>query len=338
MTIGFDIWNDEGSFTYSDEPFLELVDAFYALLDQKDAGRVAPRSYLAALAELIGRQPDFIDAHAHLGFALLEQGKTRKALDACLRGIAIGEAVIPQGFAGTVKWGYLENRPFLRALHGAALCQLRLRRRDEAARLMERMLAYNPDDNQGMRYLLGSEYLRLGKRDKARPLFEAESASYPPYHYELALLHIETGNWAAAATSLRRGFCANSYIAELLGGNPDPAPLAIWHGSYFAEPELAKEYLADYGDLWRRRPDAVAFVRWLFNHPKVLAERAAVLECQEELLWAGGIAQRSPLVDRWQKLLKGIDDRVSEQIVRRREHPRSGSVFPWLYERHPVFA
>lgn len=198
------------------------------------------------------------------------------------------------------------------------------------------MLAYNPDDNQGMRYLLGSEYLRLGRRDKARPLFEAEAASYPPYHYELALLHIETGDWTAAATSLRRGFCANGYIAEILGGNPDPAPLAIWHGSNCAEPGLAKDYVASYGDLWRRRPGALAFVRWLFNHPRVLAERAAVLTCQEELLWADGIARRG-LLDEWQNAAKGVDDRLSEEIVRRREHPRSGSVFPWLYQRHPVF-
>lgn len=132
MAVGFDIWNDEGGFIYPDEPFLELMEVFAALLDQKDTGRVSLRSYLVALEELINRQPDFIDAHAHLGFALLDQGKTRKALDACLRGIAVGEAVIPQEFRGAVKWGYLENRPFLRALHGAVLCQLRLRRHDEA--------------------------------------------------------------------------------------------------------------------------------------------------------------------------------------------------------------
>lgn len=336
MAIGFKVWRNEGSFTYPEVPFAELEDAFFALLDRKDAGQASLRSHVAALAELIDRQPDFIDAHAHLGFALLEQGKTRKALDACLRGVAVGEAAIPQGFAGTIAWGHIENRPFLRALHGAVLCQSRLRRRGEAAHSMERMLAYNPSDNQGVRYLLGSEYLRLGKQDEARRLFEAEAESYPPYHYELALLHIEANSWVAAATSLRRGFSANGYIAEILGGNPDPAPLVIWHGSNFAEPELAKDYLADYGDLWRRRPSAVAFVRWLHNHPKVLAERASILECQEELLWAEGIARRSPLVDRWHDALKGIDDRLSEQIVRPRAHPRYGNVFPWRNERHPI--
>lgn len=74
----------------------------------------------------------------------------------------------------------LDNRPFLRALHGVALAHARLRRHRDAAAMMERLLAYNPNDNQGVRYLLGSEYLHLAETDKVPALLEAEAATILP--------------------------------------------------------------------------------------------------------------------------------------------------------------
>lgn len=151
MAIGFEIWEGEGTFTYPDHPFDGVVDELDGLLERLDAGRMAHAAHvsahISALEKLVAPQPDFIDGHAHLGFALLDLGKPRKALEACLRGMAIGDGVIPPGFTGAIPWGYLDNRPFLRALHGAALCQLRLRRRRDAVQLMERILVINSNDN-----------------------------------------------------------------------------------------------------------------------------------------------------------------------------------------------
>lgn len=50
-------------------------------------------------------------------------------------------------------------------------------------------------------------------------------------------------------------------------------PLAIWHGSNLAEPDTAVAYAEHYEQLWRTTPDAVAFLRWLHTHPKVMRER-----------------------------------------------------------------
>ena len=330
MAIGFEIFDDEGVFQYPKDPFSHIVDELDEALDQRESGRLSGNAYIAALQRLVARKPEFIDGHAHLGFVLLEQGKTQKALEACLRGVAVGECSIPKNFNGRIEWGHLDNRPFLRAMHGAIVCHLRLRRHQAAVALMERMLAYNPNDNQGIRYLLGPEYLRLGKRGEALQLLEREADHYPPYHYELALLHAQEGNWTAAATSLRRGFYANSYIAEILCGNPHPAPLSIWHGTNYSESGLAKEYISMYGESWRRKPDCLAFVRWLFNHPKILVERAALLECQEALLWEHDFERRMPIVERMQSIQDGIDEQISEQIVQRRLDRHDRSVWPWL--------
>ncbi|WP_181147658.1 tetratricopeptide repeat protein [Ensifer aridi] len=79
---------------------------------------------------------------------------------------------------------------------------------------MEKMLTWNPDDNPGIRFLIGSEYLRIGKTAKATRIFNEEVDQYPPYHYELGLLHFLAGNPVAAATSLGRGLVPNGYVAE----------------------------------------------------------------------------------------------------------------------------
>jgi hypothetical protein len=51
-------------------------------------------------------------------------------------------------------WGWIDNRPFLRCLHGYGLCLWRLDRVEEAARVFGRMLWLNPSDNQGVRFLI----------------------------------------------------------------------------------------------------------------------------------------------------------------------------------------
>jgi tetratricopeptide (TPR) repeat protein len=48
----------------------------------------------------------------------------------------------------------IDNRPYLRCLHGYGLCLWRLNRFDEAAAVFTRMLWMNPSDNQGARFNL----------------------------------------------------------------------------------------------------------------------------------------------------------------------------------------
>lgn len=321
--------DDQGIFGYSGDYSERVVDIFDEALDRRDSGGLDNGTYVAILERLVEEERDFIDGHAHLAFAWYDQGKLKKALEASLRGLAVGNRLIPEGFTGRIDWTHLDNRPFLRALHGAALTYAKLHRHHEAVAMMERLLAYNPNDNQGIRYLLGSEYLRVAEMDKAQQLLEAERAYYPPYQYEFALLHLQTGNWISAATALRRGFCANLYIAEILCGNPNPAQLAIWHGSNLDELGCAYDYLAMYGNSWRDTPDFVAFLHWLYNNSRVLAERAAFLSCMEELLWEKNVQHRGNILSRLEAVMEGIDDRLSAELVVERVDHTGQRLFPW---------
>ncbi len=72
-------------------------------------------------------------------------------------------------------WGWIDNRPFLRCMHGFGLSLWRLGRFEEAGSIFDRMLWLNPSDNQGVRFLidkvgaqgrLGSRHVD-GGRDRA---------------------------------------------------------------------------------------------------------------------------------------------------------------------------
>ena len=86
---------------------------------------------------------------------------------------------------------------------------------------------------------------------------ESWAELYPPCAYDLGLLRFRQNKYVAAATQLRRAFAANFYIADILCGHPDPEPLSIWHGSNYAMPDLARDYVREYGKLWHDTGDAL---------------------------------------------------------------------------------
>ena len=329
MTITLEINGDTAVLRYP-SGYDDVLDGFGDLLDRREAGWLDENRYLRALEELVARHPWFIDGHAHIGHSLFDQGKFERALAACERGYSLGTAALPAGFDRFIEWSHLENRPFLRAAHGVALSRLQLDRRGEGISTLEKMLGWNPDDHQGVRFVIGSEYLRAGEEEKARSFFETES-EYPPYRYEMALLLLRQGRHVEAATSLRRGFVENGYIAEVLCGNPHPLPAGIWHGISWAEPATAMDYVLDYGRLWHATPDAVAFLRWLHTHPKVMAERADILQWKEALLWEDDATRRVLFGKEADAASRRIDDRLSGEIVVERTDRYGRSVLPWLH-------
>jgi hypothetical protein len=80
-------------------------------------------------------------------------------------GMRIGELSLGTSFDGVLPWGAIDNRPFLRCMHGYGLCLWRLGKTTEAAAIFERMLWLNPSDNQGERLIsTGSAKGARGRR------------------------------------------------------------------------------------------------------------------------------------------------------------------------------
>ena len=331
MPLAFRMHEDVCVFVHpsgDDEAAAELDD----LLEQRASGALSRERCLRALEELAARHPRFVDGHAHLGNALYDSGSVEPALEAYIRGFLLCMEVLPPHFEAFIEWAHPENRPFLRAAYGVALCRLKLGHTGEGLSILGRILSWNPDDDQGVRLVIGSEYLRAGQEEKARSFFETEASQYPPYLYELGLLLFRRQDYVAAATALRAGFVENGYIAEILCGNPDPLPAGIWHGHGFSMPQAANDYVADYGRLWRETPDAIAFLRWLHTHPCVMAERAGILRYDEAILWEPDAERRASLSHTRSNAALRIDDALSRDIAVESTDLHGRTMLPWLHD------
>ena len=117
--------------------------------DLAQAGRAAEAYEL--LMEVLGTDLRCIDAHAYLGNLEFDHTPQRAIVHYEV-GMRIGELWLPPGFDGVLLWGHIYNRPFLRCLHGYALCLWRLGKLPPAQQAFERLLSLNPTDNQGARF------------------------------------------------------------------------------------------------------------------------------------------------------------------------------------------
>jgi tetratricopeptide (TPR) repeat protein len=119
--------------------------------DRKDGGDLAGAEKI--LHQLCEADLRCLDAHAHLGNLEFEH-RPKQAARHYEVGLRIGELSLGVNFDGLLLWRMLDNRPFLRCMHGYGLCRWRLGEFDEAYRTLERMLWLNPPDNQGARFLI----------------------------------------------------------------------------------------------------------------------------------------------------------------------------------------
>lgn len=161
------IGKDEWAFADDTIPG-ELHDQFDAALDAwQDEGKIAVAE--KALLGIIVCCPDHIDALHHL--ALLYQDSARDALAfACWQAaVGVGLRAFPDEFSwqrSRLDWGFLENRPFMRAYHALGLWFRQYGHHADAIEVFSRLLAVCPNDNLGTRYILPECWFGAGEPAK----------------------------------------------------------------------------------------------------------------------------------------------------------------------------
>jgi tetratricopeptide (TPR) repeat protein len=133
---------------YDDDPFNDPISQ---AVDFKHTGKNAEAKKL--LMDLCQADLRCLDAHAHLG-SLVFDYFPQDAIGHYETGLHIGQLSLGDDFTGVLLWGFTDNRPFLRCMHGYGLCLWRMGRFEEAEHVFDRMLWLNPSDNQGARFLL----------------------------------------------------------------------------------------------------------------------------------------------------------------------------------------
>lgn len=138
---------------FDSDPIIEAVEA-HQMGDRKQARKIMEHLLIADLRCL--------DAHAHLGSWDMDRtifdDRARKHYEI---GIKIAELSLGERFNGLLPWGIIDNRPFLRCMHGFGLCLWRSGKFEKAKSHFERILWLNPLDNQGIRFILAD--LNAGK-------------------------------------------------------------------------------------------------------------------------------------------------------------------------------
>jgi hypothetical protein len=131
-----------------EDPFSDPITEATDLMDAGDGA--GAKKILMGLSEADLR---CLDAQAHLG-NLVFDNMPEFAIRHYAAGLRIGELSLKDDFDGLLPWGHIDNRPFLRCMHGYGLCLWRLGRLEEAGGVFDRMLWLNPSDNQGARFLI----------------------------------------------------------------------------------------------------------------------------------------------------------------------------------------
>ncbi len=269
----------------------------------------ALRGYRRALKA----DPKHGDAHNHIGIAAMDKGNLaeaekhfRAAIDGAAREIEVN--------GGLLEWGNLDNRPYLRSHGNLALVFRQQGKWAAAVSIHEQLLRWNPNDNQGIRFLLAEEFLRLGELKKALSAYK-KGEDDGTTQFGIGLVLLTMGRLVEADRALLGGMAANRYIAPMLFGAPWTL-LDGWHGSNLAEPEHADWVASSTRDLWSANTDRLDHLADLWNHPAVQAWREELDDSMVALRNTPATTpNRSVLVDRYFALMsKDAIERVRLRV------------------------
>ncbi len=276
----------------ADETFDEGMERWWAG-DRRGAAKLFRRA--------LELDPQHADAHNHLGIVSLEARKLKAAEQHFRAAIDGGQRHLERD--GTeAHWGFVANRPYLRGLANLALVFVEQKKWAEALAIHKQMLKLNPNDNQGVRYLIGAECLRVGDNDGAVNALEKCLHEDVGCAFVLALARLRAGGGSAEiGEALVTGFAANRYVAPMLLGETW-VRLDAFHGTNMAEPEWAHDVIGAQADLWQAVPRGAELLRFWWMAPPIAIWRRELDEIMVRLKDLPVSSERSAVVSEWSAL------------------------------------
>ena len=205
--------------------------------------------------------PDCADAYVLLAE---EAGGPAEAAELFQRGVEAGERALgPALFkdeAGCF-WGLMETRPYMRARFGLAQCLWALGNKAEAVSHYEELLRLNPDDNQGVRYLLAASLLELNDDDKLDKLirrYDKESSAQWLYIRALSAYR-KDGDSKTSRKVAKQAIKNNSFVPAFLTGRRR-LPTRLPDSYQMGHEDEAMICAAELRDEWKATPGAI---EWL---------------------------------------------------------------------------
>ena len=194
-----------------------------------EAWEAPTRQRAVALAKkALAISADCADAYNLLAEEMAQS--LEEAIELYRKGVEAGERALgKKAFKEDVGyfWGLLETRPYMRARAGLAQCLWEAGHREEAVEHYWDLLRLNPNDNQGIRYLLMPCLIELGRDGEAEKLFKQfEDDCMAVWMYSRALLDFRKhGDSPSAVKSLKAALDENKHVPPYLLGRKN----LEWH-------------------------------------------------------------------------------------------------------------
>ena len=162
-----------------------------------------------------------------------------------------------------LEWGWLENRPFLRAYHSLGLQQMESGNTEMALSIFRTIMSLNPGDNQGVRALVVDCCLKLKMYKDALSVCEdSEGDHMAETVYGRVLALFALNRVASAEKALRQALALLPLVAEEIVKARHTRPRNMHEGHYtVGGADQAWYYWQETGEYWLQVPGAIEFVR-----------------------------------------------------------------------------
>lgn len=254
------------------------------LWDLKEA-HVSTNAFEKELHRMLKLMPELFDAVNDLAQLYRKKNEPGIAKTLYEQAITNARGYIPKAFIkgqDRAIWTYLENRPFLRILAGYTMLVEQYEGAGKAIPLYEEILSFNPNDNQGIRAILTTAYLKTNQPEKVIELtsnYTEDSMPETIMGTLLALLILKNNVEAKKFLEQIKEYKTNIVKELLKEFHQRPATFRedmIAMGS----PDEAYYYWQHQGKLWEQIPGAMDFLR---EHTKDI-QRQIISLTEEEVL------------------------------------------------------
>ena len=215
--------------------------------------------------------PDCVDALVLL--TDLDATSPKAAIAGLQKAVAAGERALGASFFAENKghfWGLLETRPYMRARVDLANMLRAVGLEQDAISHYDALLELNPNDNQGLRYVLLGSYLATGRLEDAQKLLnDYEGDDMASFAWGRVLERFLAGDVPGAERALKSARQGNGFVELYLTAQRE-LPTSMPDSYSLGSDEEAVICLDCLGAAWANHPEAAI---WLVE--QLLAAKAA---------------------------------------------------------------
>jgi hypothetical protein len=238
-------------------------------LDEPDVvrprGKQPGRRSRSSKSKVSRREADDLD---ELVEEAISQRSPEKTLEMLEKTVRLGEVQLTGAFRDHVGkfWLLVETRPYMRARLQLIHVLISQGQHEQAIAHMEDMLRLNPNDNQGVRWLLLEWYCNMNWMDKAWQLLARYPNEGTPFMVltRICLEFQKSGPSDALEALLKEQLKSNVHMAPKLLAQEEVSPYSV---NTFAvgEEDEADAYCQCFRSLWKATPGALPWLNSVYR-------------------------------------------------------------------------